>query len=498
MDSTQALITRRRALRRLGSTGALALALAEGLGVLPRSAPRAQAAEFVSRRPAPKDRRYASPAVEAEIARVSAQIGDPELAWLFANCYPNTLDTTTEVGMIGGQPDTFILTGDIPAMWLRDSSAQVWGYVHLAREDVALQRLYRGLIGRHARSILIDPYANAFARDPGAAKSPLWWVASDMTAMRPGVAERKWEIDSLCHPVRLAWGYWRATGDTSAFTSEWHRAAQVIVATLRAEQRRGGGSPYRFQRTTPNPIDTVMLGGTGAPTRKVGLIHAMFRPSDDACVYPFLIPANLFAVRALRWLAEIAGTVLHDATLANDAVALADEVAAALVQHGRIGEGANAVWAYEVDGFGNVLFMDDANAPSLSSLAYLGAVPRDDALFRRTEARAWSSANPYFFAQGGHSGIGGPHVGLGMIWPMSLCIRALSSDDPRVIAACLAQLKTSHAGTGFMHEAFEAGNPMHYTRPWFAWANGLFGEMILDLANRMPRLLSGAPTLRPG
>ena len=196
---------RRLFLKRLASAGAVTLALGEGLGVLPEAAPRAQAAEFVSRRPAPKDRRFVSAAVETEIARVSALIADPELAWLFANCYPNTLDTTVEVGASGGRPDTFILTGDIPAMWLRDSSAQVWGYLHLARTDPALQRLYRGLIGRHARSILIDPYANAFARDPNA-KSPLWWVTSDATAMRPGVAERKWEIDSLCHPLRLAYG----------------------------------------------------------------------------------------------------------------------------------------------------------------------------------------------------------------------------------------------------------------------------------------------------
>ncbi len=492
------LYDRRLVLRRLGTAGAVALALAEGLGVLGNTSPSAQAAEFVSRRPSPADRRFVSPAVEAEIARVSALIADPELAWLFANCYPNTLDTTVEVGTQGGRPDTFILTGDIPAMWLRDSSAQVWGYLPLAKSDAALQRLYRGLIGRHARSVLIDAYANAFSRDPGAAHSPLFWVSQDQTAMRAGVAERKWEIDSLCHVVRLAWGYWRATGDTLPFDSEWHRAAQVIVATLRTEQRRDGTSPYRFQRSTPNPTDTLMLGGMGAPTRKVGLIHAMFRPSDDACVYPFLIPANLFAVQALRWLADLAGNVLHDATLAHDALALASEVSAALTLYGRIGEGTRAVWAYEVDGFGNALFMDDANAPSLSSLAYLGCVARDDALFRRTEARCWSSANPYFFAQGGHTGIGGPHVGLGMIWPMSLMIRVLSSDDPREIAACIAQLKTSHAGTGFMHEAFEAGNPTHYTRPWFAWANGLFGEMVIDLAARMPRLLAVPSALRPG
>ncbi len=491
------LYDRRLVLRHMGTAGAVALALAEGVGALPETARGASAAQFVSRRPAPADRRFTSPAVEAEIARVTKKIGDPELAWLFANCYPNTLDTTVEVGMRGGRPDTFVLTGDIPAMWLRDSSAQVWGYLPLAKSDAALQRLYRGLIGRHARSVLIDPYANAFARDPGA-KSPLFWTAQDQTVMKPGVAERKWEIDSLCHVVRLARGYWHVTGDTTPFDAEWHRAAQLIVATLRAEQRKDGTSPYRFQRSSPNPYDTVMLGGMGAPTRKIGLIHSMFRPSDDACVFPFLISANLFAVRALRWLAELAGKVLNDAALAQDALALAKEVETALAEFGRIGKDDDAVWAYEVDGFGNTLFMDDANAPSLSSLAYLDCVPRYDPLFRRTEDRCWSAANPYFFSNGGHSGIGGPHEGLDMIWPMSLMIRALSTDMPSVAAGCIAQLKTSHAGTGFMHEAFEAGNPTHYTRPWFAWANGLFGELVINLARRMPRVLAAPSPLRPG
>ncbi|WP_018075737.1 glycoside hydrolase family 125 protein [Novosphingobium nitrogenifigens] len=481
--------SRRRVLRELAGLGAVAVALGEGTGILPEGTPQAMAADFVSRRPPVSARRFVSPAVEAEIARVSAMIGDPELAWLFANCYPNTLDTTVEIAMRGGKPDTFVITGDIPAMWLRDSSAQVWGYLHLARDDAALQRLYRGLIARHAQCILIDPYANAFGRDPGATRTPLWWALSDQTQMRPGVAERKWEVDSLCHVVRLAYGYWRATGDSAPFDAQWHQAARLIVFTLRTEQRRDGTSPYRFQRSTPSPTDSLPMGGMGSPTRKVGLIHSMFRPSDDACVFPFLIPSNLFAVQALRWLAEIAATVLHDGALAHDAVALADEVAAAVQAWGRIGDGANAIWAYEVDGFGNTLFMDDANAPSLASLAYLGCVARDDPMFRRTEARCWSTANPYYFERGGNSGIGGPHVGMNMIWPMSLAVRAQSSDDPRIVANCLAQLKATHAGTGFMHEAFEAGNPAHFTRIWFAWANGLFGEMMIDLAARMPDLL---------
>nr|WP_227698790.1 glycoside hydrolase family 125 protein [Sphingomonas hengshuiensis] len=443
----------------------------------------------VSQRPVPAERRFTSAAVEAEIARVSARIGDPELAWLFANCYPNTLDTTVETGIVEGRPDTFLITGDIPCLWLRDSAAQVHGYLPLARRDPALRRLFHGLIARHARCILIDPYANAFTRDPGAA-TPLSWAKDDMTTMLPGVAERKWEVDSLCHVLRLAHGYWRATRDPAPFDALWAKAARTIVDTFRAQQRLDGPGPYRFQRAAESATDTLILEGQGAPTRKIGLIHSMFRPSDDACTYPFLIPANLFAVTALRWLAEIAHQACGDAALAAEAVALADQVTVALRAHGRIGAGPDAVWAYEVDGYGNTLFMDDANAPSLSSLAYLGCVPRDDALFRRTEARCWSDANPYFFRGPAGEGIGGPHVGLDMIWPMSLIVRGLSSDDDAVIRRCLQVLKTTHADTGFMHEAFAAADPAKFTRSWFAWANAMFGELIVDLAARRPALLA--------
>ena len=244
-----------------------------------------------SRRPPAADRRFTSPVVEAEIARVKARIGDPEIAWLFENCYPNTLDTTVRMGVVGGKPDAFVITGDIPCLWLRDSAAQLQPYLPLVRHDPLLATLFRGLIARHARSILIDPYANAFMENPQAATT-LAWALTDQTTMTPGVAERKWEVDSLCYPVRLAHGYWRETRDRTPFDAMWTEAARATVRTFREQQRKDGPGPYRFQRVDKSPTETLMLDGLGAPTRKVGLIHSMFRPSDDACVYPFLIPVE--------------------------------------------------------------------------------------------------------------------------------------------------------------------------------------------------------------
>lgn len=460
------------------------------LGATLVASPVLAASSYESRRPAAGQRHFVSPVVEAEIARVKASIGDPKLAWMFENCYPNTLDTTVTPGTLDGRPDTFVITGDIDAMWLRDSSAQINPYVHLTPKDARLRELFRGVIGRQARCILIDPYANAFTRDPKASTNHDA-AKRDQTEMKPGVAERKWEIDSLCYPMRLAHSYWMQTKDAVPFDTEWAEGVRLSVATFRVQQRLHGPGPYNFRRNSNTPTETLMLGGYGAPTRKVGLIHSGFRPSDDACTLPFLIPSNLFAVSALRKVAVVLREARHDASLAAECEALASEVAAALVKYGQMhDETGQPIWAYEVDGFGGTIFMDDANVPSLCGLAYLGAAERNDPLFRRTAARAWSANNPFFFAGTAAEGIGGPHVGLDMIWPMSLIMHALNSDDDATIRRCLTQLKASEAGTGFMHESFHKDDPAKFTRPWFAWANGLFGELMLDLAARKPRLLA--------
>jgi meiotically up-regulated gene 157 (Mug157) protein len=190
--------------------------------------------------------------VEATISQVKTGIGDPELAWMFENCYPNTLDTTVQISELANRPDTFVITGDIDAMWLRDSACQVWPYIPLVQDDADLQRMFRGLIGRQARSILIDPYANAFLPDPKSTKA-LSWAVNDLTEMRPGVAERKWEVDSLCYSIRLAYGYWKATGDVAPFDREWSRAMRLVVETFKEQQRKTGGGPYHFQRRTEVP-----------------------------------------------------------------------------------------------------------------------------------------------------------------------------------------------------------------------------------------------------
>jgi len=440
--------------------------------------------DFASRRPPPGERRFVSTAVEETIRRVSADVADPELAWLFGNCFPNTLDTTVDFGTVDGKPDSFVITGDIEAMWLRDSTAQVWPYLPLAPEDPHLEALIEGVIRRQTRCILIDPYANAFNKEPG--ESP--WK-DDLTEMKPELHERKWEVDSLCYPIRLAHGYWKTTGKADPFDGQWLEAMGLVLRTFREQQRKGGPGPYRFQRVTGWQTDTVAGAGYGNPIRPVGLIVSIFRPSDDATIFPFLVPSNHFAVVSLRQLAEMAGA-LGRGSLAAECEALASEVEGGLAAYGAVDHPVHGrVWAYEVDGFGNRHHMDDANVPSLLSLPYLGACPASDPLYRRTRGFVLSEDNPYFFRGTAGEGVGGPHVGLEMIWPLGITMRALTSRDDAEIAWCLRTLKETHGGTGFMHESFHQDDPTRYTRAWFAWANTLFGELVLKVHRERPHIL---------
>lgn len=458
---------------------------AGALSFLPKILSAQQETALTSKRPLPADRKFRSVAVEEYIAAVQKLIGNANLATIFGNCFPNTLDTTVVQGRFEGKPDTVVLTGDIPAMWLRDSSAQVWPYLPLAAKDPALRDLLEGVIRRQTRCLLTDPYANAFMADLGAA--PLEWGRHDKTEMKQGVGERKYELDSLCYPIRLAYGYWKYTGDTKPFDTTWKRAMQAVLQTMRVQQRKHDLGPYRFQRSAFNPTDSL-VNGIGNPAKPVGLIASCFRPSDDACVFPFLIPANLFAVTSLRQLAAMTGFILHDASMANEASVLAAEVEAALKQHGIVQTASGTIWAYEVDGFGGELLMDDANVPSLLGLPYLESSV-DAALYSRTRRFVWSSRNPWFFSGSAGEGIGGPHIGRDSIWPMSQIIYALTSLSPAEVSRSINMLAASAMATGFMHESYEKNDSGKFTRAWFAWANTLFGELVAKTAHQNPELL---------
>jgi len=444
-------------------------------------------ADFPTVRTPAGQRKFGSKAVEKAIAEFKAKVKNKELGWLFENCFPNTLDTTVTYSTTNGQPDTYVITGDIDAMWLRDSTAQVWPYLSMIKADAPLQQLIAGVINRQTRCILFDPYANAFYRDDSHVSE---WK-DDLTAMKPGLHERKWEIDSLCYPIRLAYHYWKISGDTKPFNEDWKKAIQATLKTFREQQRKNGLGPYTFQRNTSWATDGVPMSGYGYPVKPVGLICSMFRPSDDATIYPFLIPSNFFAVTSLRQAGEMVRTLSKDASLAGELENLAQEVETALQQHAVIDHPQyGKVYAYEVNGFGSYNLMDDANIPSLLALPYLGAVKNTDPVYVNTRKLLLSENNPFFFKGKAAEGIGGPHIGLDMVWPLSIIIRGLTSNDDVEIKTCVDMLRRTHGGTGFMHESFHKDDPTKFTRKWFAWANTLFGEFLWKVYQEKPQLLA--------
>ena len=453
---------------------------------------------FSSQRPPPSARTFSSQAVEHAIEEVSAQIADPELAWMFSNCLPNTLDTTIKFSRDAqGRPDTFVITGDIYAMWLRDSTNQVWPYLEFAKEDPALRDLLAGVVRRQTACVLLDPYANAFYAEPnppgeGTGDIGLW--KNDRTEMRPGVHERKYELDSLCSVLQLAHGYWKATGDTSCFDEAWLNAVRSIIATVKTEQagtNETPGSPYVFQRTSEFPTESLAMGGHGQPRRRCGLVRSAFNACDDSSPLPFLVPSNVMLAAMLRNIVALLRALGQD-ELAAETESLADEINRAILRHAVVRhETRGEIYAYAVNGYGSHYLMDDPGLPSLLSLPYFGCCAKNDPLYLRTRAYALSSDNPFFIAGSRAEGICSPHphLGIGQIWPMEIIMRAMTSESEDEIMGCLRTLKDTHAGTGFMHESFWMDDPSRFTRSWFAWANSLFGEFILTLSRERPHLL---------
>ncbi|MCR2804015.1 glycoside hydrolase family 125 protein [Paenibacillus sp. SCIV0701] len=394
---------------------------------------------------------------------------------MFEKCYINTLQTTIRRKEDG---TTFVITGDIPAMWLRDSAAQVRPYLVPAATDNDLADMIAGVVQRQLECILIDPYANAFNETPSGKGHH-----EDLTEMSPWLWERKYEIDSLCYPIQLSYLLWRNTGRTQQFNETFREAVQAILKLWRTEQHHETKSPYTFERRNCPPTDTLTREGKGSLTGYTGMTWSGFRPSDDACTYGYLIPANMFAVVVLGYLAQIAEEVLLDDELQQEAIKLRDEIEQGIEQHGIVDHPKyGRMYAYETDGLRNHNLMDDANVPSLLAAPYLGYKNADDPVYLNTRRFVLSEDNPYFYRGEAAEGIGSPHTPERYIWPIALAIQGLTVNDQEEKARLLELLARTDAGTGFMHEGFHVDDPAEYTRPWFSWANMMFSELAMDHA----------------
>ena len=407
--------------------------------------------------------------------------GKTKLAAMYRNCFRSTWDTTLQ----RSEGTVFLVTGDIPAMWLRDSSAQVYHYVPHAVKYPEVREAVLGLMERQFQYIVLDPYANAFNREANDRRNHLddtpWTEAA-----RPWIWERKYEVDSLCYPIRLAHHFWKTTGDASFCNATFLQAAKEILSVWETEQRHMEQSPYYFRRECRRASDTLSHDGQGAPVGYTGMTWSGFRPSDDACQYGYLIPANFFAVKSLEQMEEIFEALLPEENLAGRAHTLREQIQAGLQQYAVIEHpDFGPVYAYEVDGLGHFNLMDDANVPSLLSLPYLGCVPADDPVYQNTRRMLLSPANPYYFAGACAKGIGSPHTPPDFIWPISLCIQGLTSADGNEIREITQMLENMDADTLLMHEGVHKDDATKFTRPWFAWANSIFSEFVEKAAGEI-------------
>jgi len=347
---------------------------------------------------------------------------------------------------------TYVQTGDIPAMWLRDASAQSIPYVRFQAQYGLLRTRFAGVIERSARAIDKDVYANAFQAD-----YHVW--------------ERKWEVDSVAWPVVLITAYYGATHDASIFTPNLHVAFQQIVHTYDCEERHGTCSPYRY------PYHVSTDEGYNWNT---GLIWCAFRPSDDPVQYRFNIPQNAIAAVALEDIAQFALRNYHDKALSEHARAIEERVVTGILRYGIFYNEKRHVWmyAYETDGYGNYNLMDDANIPNLTALPVIDWVSDFDPIYLNTRAFTLSMDNPWYFSGRYAQGLGSPHTPYGNVWPLGIIARAITTTDDREIIESLSMLAETDSEDGLIHESFYPDGYWRYTRSEFGWANALYADLI--------------------
>lgn len=447
--------------------------------------------------------------VESTISDMKTTIKDPDLFRLFENTFPNTLDTTISWHGFASNNSkeelTFITTGDIVAMWLRDSANQLRSYKPLLEANSSsssLASLFRGAINLQSRYLLTSPFCNAFQAPKESGKPAEDNSAADSDVVFPGydknfVFECKYELDSLSAFFQLSYDYYDKTQDGSFFGNfQWADAVRTVLDTAEsmligtyADDGHVNNSPYTFQRTTTTASETLLNKGVGSPVKGgTGLVRSAFRPSDDSTIFQLFIPANMMFSSYLSKCAAIMQNI--DSSTADRMTTLATNVkngieAHGKVQHPQFGE----IYAFEVDGFGSSNQMDDANVPSLLSAPIIDYLDASDTTYQNTRAFALSTWNPYYMHGTVINGTGGPHVGPGKAWPMSIIVSLLSSSDDNDIVSGLRQIVSSTDRLGLIHESIDSFDQTQWTRQWFSWANGLFGQLLLQLKDTKPDIL---------
>jgi len=374
--------------------------------------------------------------------------------------YRAALLNTSQQATIAADGTAYVKTGDIPAEWLRDASAQVRPYLFFAKSDIRVASLLRGIIAREAKYLQVDPYANAFTID-----YRVW--------------EEKFELDSLAYPIILSWSYWKATGDASVFSGDMSLGFDKALETMEREQDHGSNSRYAHRELRDDS------GNPGPnPVGYTGMIWTGFRPSDDACKYNYLIPSEMMAVVALGDLEEVERTVYRNLLKSNRAKTLRAEVQDGIQKYGEVfTPNYGYIYAYEVDGRGHQTLMDDANIPSLLSAPYLGYTKPDSFVYKNTRRFLLSKDNPYYYVGSVARGIGSAHTSDGYVWPLALLVQGLTATSDSERREVLGQLLASDPGDHLLHESFDPSDPLKFSRKDFGWPNALFSEFVMTTFN---------------
>lgn len=381
-------------------------------------------------RPATRCRTFNSTIVESTVDRVKGQIADPDLKRLFENSYPNTVDTAVKwKGYANGSQDeelAFLITGDINAMWLRDSANQVQSYLPLldpSDQPDSLASLYRGVINLQARYLLTSPYCNSFQPPPesGLPPSANEYAMTDVVTPQydnTSVFECKYELDSLAAFLEVSYDYYNATQDAAFFGKHsWVQAVEAVLKTAE-EQVVGSYQPdgvvtnltYTQTRETTRSTETNPNDGLGNPFNNgTGLVRSFFRPSDDSTIFQGLIPSNMMFSIYLERTAPIMAQLSGREALAKRMSDMAASLREAISKYGIVEvPGYGKIYAFEVDGYFGQNIMDDANIPSLLSAPFLSYLDVEDEVYQNTRKLILSADNPYFMRGPVINAIGGP------------------------------------------------------------------------------------------
>lgn len=411
------------------------------------------------------------------LIQADSVLKDEKLKEMFKRCFLSTLETSVK----RVEDKTYIITGDIDAMWLRDSSCQVNHYLKYLGEDSELQTMVKGLIKTQIEYVLLDPYANAFLNTKDVEREYY-----DTTIMKPYVWERKYELDSLCYPVKLAYHYYKETNDSSIFDVQYFHFIQTILELFECEQYHSQNSAYTFEREEAKKwnlrkTETLQNKGKGFETRYTGMVWSAFRPSDDACALNYNIPGNMFCSVILDYLKEIVANIYQDSYLVERIIDLKFQIDYGIELFGTfLHPKYGKIYAYETDGYGNHILMDDANVPSLLSIPYIGYGDESNEIYKNTRKFILSKDNPYYYQGKNAKGIGSPHTWSQYIWPIALSMQGLTSSNQSEKETLIKMIMNNTGNTGYCHESFDVDDDTKFTRPWFCWANSLFAELVIE------------------